>query len=165
MRPFGWVVAGGLEFVGETDGALGRGQEAVELFVGQFACESLGVVVGPPVGQLAPGLDERPERVAHRMPIVARDGARHCDGAFSFLHRLRSGVGVADRLVDRMHRLTGLDAFQSGRGLGPYTRGRLLKRRDIDCDTEVAAESLADRLAAGIRGSAFAETGYSKVFG
>ena len=47
----------------------------------------------------------------------------------------------------------------------PYTRGRLLKRRDIDCDTEVAAESLADRLAAGIRGSAFAETGYSKIFG
>lgn len=47
----------------------------------------------------------------------------------------------------------------------PYTQGRLLKRRDINCDTEVAAESLADRLAAGIRGSVFAETGYSKVFG
>ena len=47
----------------------------------------------------------------------------------------------------------------------PYTRGRLLKRQDIDCDTEIAAESLADRLAAGIRGSVFAETRYSEVFG
>ena len=47
----------------------------------------------------------------------------------------------------------------------PYTRGRLLKRQDIDCDTEIAAESLADRLAAGIRGSVFAESRYSEVFG
>ena len=47
----------------------------------------------------------------------------------------------------------------------PYTRGRLLKRQDIDCETEIAAESLADRLAAGIRGSVFAETRYSEVFG
>ena len=47
----------------------------------------------------------------------------------------------------------------------PYTRGRLLKRQDIDCDTEIAAESLADRLAAGIRGHAFAESRYWEVFG
>ena len=47
----------------------------------------------------------------------------------------------------------------------PYTRGRLLKRQDIDCETEIAAESLADRLAAGIRGSVFAESRYSEVFG
>ena len=47
----------------------------------------------------------------------------------------------------------------------PNTRGRLLKRQDIDCDTEIAAESLADRLAAGIRGSVFAESRYSEIFG
>ena len=45
------------------------------------------------------------------------------------------------------------------------TRLRLLKRHDLDCDTEIAAEALADRLAAGIRGHAFAESRYSEVFG
>ena len=47
----------------------------------------------------------------------------------------------------------------------PYTRARLLSRQDLDSDTEIAAETLADRLAAGIRGSVFAETRYSEVFG
>ena len=47
----------------------------------------------------------------------------------------------------------------------PYTRGRLLTRQDLDCDTEIAAEALADRLAAGIRGQAFGESRYSEVFG
>ena len=47
----------------------------------------------------------------------------------------------------------------------PYTRGRLLRRQDLDSETEIAAESLADRLAAGIRGSVFAESAYSEVFG
>ncbi len=47
----------------------------------------------------------------------------------------------------------------------PYTRGRLLARQDPDCETEIAAEALADRLAAGIRGHAFAESGYLEVFG
>lgn len=47
----------------------------------------------------------------------------------------------------------------------PYTRARLLTRQDIDCETEIAAESLADRLAAGIRGAVFAESAYSEVFG
>ncbi|WP_258062613.1 MULTISPECIES: hypothetical protein [unclassified Rathayibacter] len=47
----------------------------------------------------------------------------------------------------------------------PRTRGRLLKRQDIDSETEIAAESLADRLAAGIRGSVFAESRYSEIFG
>jgi len=45
------------------------------------------------------------------------------------------------------------------------TRGRLLKRQDLDSETEIAAESLADRLAAGIRGSVFAESRYSEIFG
>ena len=47
----------------------------------------------------------------------------------------------------------------------PYTRARLLTRQDLDSETEIAAESLADRLAAGIRGSVFAESAYSEVFG
>ena len=47
----------------------------------------------------------------------------------------------------------------------PYTRGRLLRRQDLDSETEIAAESLADRLAAGIRGAVFAESAYSEVFG
>lgn len=46
-----------------------------------------------------------------------------------------------------------------------YTRARLLSRQDLDSETEIAAESLADRLAAGIRGSVFAESAYSEVFG
>ncbi len=46
----------------------------------------------------------------------------------------------------------------------PHTRGRLLKRQDLDTGTEIAAESLADRLAAGIRGSAFAGSRYSDIF-
>lgn len=47
----------------------------------------------------------------------------------------------------------------------PHTRGRLLTRQDLDSDIELAAESLADRLAAAIRGSAFAESRYSEIFG
>ncbi|WP_228479304.1 hypothetical protein [Microbacterium atlanticum] len=47
----------------------------------------------------------------------------------------------------------------------PYTRRRLLARQDLDCESEVAAESLADRLAAAIRGSAFAESRYLEIFG
>ena len=47
----------------------------------------------------------------------------------------------------------------------PYTRARLLSRQDLDSDTEIAAETLADRLAAGIRGSVFAESRYSEIFG
>ncbi|HQI66728.1 MAG TPA: hypothetical protein PLJ54_10145 [Rhodoglobus sp.] len=47
----------------------------------------------------------------------------------------------------------------------PYTRARLLARQDLDSETEIAAESLADRLAAGIRGSVFAESRYSEIFG
>lgn len=43
--------------------------------------------------------------------------------------------------------------------------GRLLSRQDLDSEPEIAAESLADRLAAGIRGAMFAESAYSEVFG
>ncbi len=47
----------------------------------------------------------------------------------------------------------------------PHTRARLLGRQDLDSETEIAAESLADRLAAGIRGAVFAESAYSEDFG
>ncbi|MDF1490211.1 MULTISPECIES: hypothetical protein [Actinomycetes] len=47
----------------------------------------------------------------------------------------------------------------------PYTRGRLLRRQDLDSENEIAAESLADKLAAGIRGSVFAESAFSEIFG
>ena len=47
----------------------------------------------------------------------------------------------------------------------PRTRGRLLRRQDLDSETEIAAESLADQLAAGIRGSVFAESAFSEIFG
>ena len=42
---------------------------------------------------------------------------------------------------------------------------RVLARKDVESEDEIAAESLADRLAAGIRGSAFAETSYTEIFG
>ncbi|MEU1970783.1 hypothetical protein ABZ477_03935 [Microbacterium sp. NPDC019599] len=47
----------------------------------------------------------------------------------------------------------------------PSLRRRVLARQDLDCEIEVAAESLADRLAAAIRGSAFAESRYLEIFG
>lgn len=47
----------------------------------------------------------------------------------------------------------------------PCTRRRLLARQDLDCESEVAAESLADHLAAAIRGSASAESRYLEIFG
>jgi len=45
------------------------------------------------------------------------------------------------------------------------TRRRLLTRQDLESDNEIAAESMADQLAAAIRGSAFAESRYLEVFG
>ena len=44
-------------------------------------------------------------------------------------------------------------------------RSRVLARKDVESEDEIAAESLADRLAAGIRGSTFAETSYTEIFG
>ena len=49
----GGAVAGGSEGVGESEGAVGGGEEVLELLVGQFGCEGVGVVVGPPVGEFA----------------------------------------------------------------------------------------------------------------
>ena len=42
---------------------------------------------------------------------------------------------------------------------------RVHELQDLDCETEITAEALADRLAAGIRGHAFAESRYLEVFG
>lgn len=44
-------------------------------------------------------------------------------------------------------------------------RSRALARSDLATEQEVAAESLADVLAARIRGSAFADTSYTEIFG
>ncbi|WP_249290687.1 hypothetical protein [Leucobacter manosquensis] len=44
-------------------------------------------------------------------------------------------------------------------------RLRAFARSTIDNEEEFAAESLADYLAAGIRGSAFADTSYTEIFG
>ena len=90
-------------------------------------------------------LHARSDSALHRQQFVLHEFAHmilgHCDGA---------DCPAEDVLLPN---------------IPPYTRGRLLKRQDIDCETEIAAESLADRLAAGIRGSVFAETRYSEVFG
>ena len=67
---------GGAEVVGEPAGAFGDGQEVLDLLIGEIGGEIVGVVVGPPPGQLAPGLDERPHRVAHRFPLVGDGGKR-----------------------------------------------------------------------------------------
>jgi hypothetical protein len=45
------------------------------------------------------------------------------------------------------------------------TRRRLLRRQDLDTPEEVMAESLADRLAAAIRGSTMHGSRYLEVFG
>lgn len=47
----------------------------------------------------------------------------------------------------------------------PETRRRLLRRQDLDTDEEIFAESLADRLAAAIRGSAMHESRFLEIFG
>lgn len=44
-------------------------------------------------------------------------------------------------------------------------RLRALARGDVDTEDEIAAESLADQLAARIRGITFAETSYTEIFG
>lgn len=47
----------------------------------------------------------------------------------------------------------------------PHTRMRLLARGDLDSESEIAAEAVADAFATAIRGSAFAESRYSEIFG
>ena len=85
------------------------------------------------------------ESTLHRQQFVLHEFAHmilgHCDG---------EDCAATDALLPN---------------IPPYTRGRLLKRQDIDGDTEIAAEALADRLAAGIRGQVFGESRYSEVFG
>lgn len=49
--------------------------------------------------------------------------------------------------------------------ISPRLRGRFLARGDLDSPSEIAAEFVADRFAAAIRGSAFAESRYSEIFG
>jgi IrrE N-terminal-like domain len=47
----------------------------------------------------------------------------------------------------------------------PDTRRRLLRRQDLDTAEEIMAETLADRLAAAIRGSAMHGSRYLEIFG
>lgn len=47
----------------------------------------------------------------------------------------------------------------------PETRRRLLRRQDLDTAEEVLAETLADHLAAAIRGSAMHGSRYLEIFG
>jgi hypothetical protein len=47
----------------------------------------------------------------------------------------------------------------------PKTRRRLLRRQDLDTPEEVIAETLADHLAAAIRGSAMHRSRYLEIFG
>ena len=47
----------------------------------------------------------------------------------------------------------------------PQTRRRLLRRQDLDTAKEILAETLADHLAAAIRGSAMHSSRYLEIFG
>lgn len=47
----------------------------------------------------------------------------------------------------------------------PETRQRLLRRQNLDTLEEISAESLADQLAAAIRGSAMHESRFLEIFG
>ena len=47
----------------------------------------------------------------------------------------------------------------------PGVRQRLLRRQDLDTADEILAESLADQLAAAIRGSAMHESRFLEIFG
>jgi len=49
--------------------------------------------------------------------------------------------------------------------IAPATRRRLLRRQDLVTADEIAAESLADHLAAAIRGSVMHESKYLEIFG
>ena len=90
-------------------------------------------------------LHARSDSALHRQQFVLHELAHmilgHCDG---------DDCAVEEALLPN---------------IPPYTRARLLTRQDLDSETEIAAESLADRLAAGIRGSVFAESRYSEIFG
>ena len=90
-------------------------------------------------------LHARSDSALHRQQFVLRELSHmilgHCDG---------DDCAVEEALLPN---------------IPPHTRARLLTRQDLDSETEIAAESLADRLAAGIRASVFAESAYSEVFG
>ncbi|WP_300591487.1 ImmA/IrrE family metallo-endopeptidase [Microbacterium sp.] len=49
--------------------------------------------------------------------------------------------------------------------IAPLTRRRLLRRQDLVTADEIAAESLADHLAAAIRGSVMHESKFLEIFG
>ncbi|MEV8367944.1 hypothetical protein [Microbacterium sp. NPDC064584] len=49
--------------------------------------------------------------------------------------------------------------------IAPSTRRRLLRRQDLVTADEIAAESLADHLAAAIRGSVMHESRFLEIFG
>jgi len=49
--------------------------------------------------------------------------------------------------------------------IAPSTRRRLLRRQDLVTAEEIAAESLADHLAAAIRGSVMHESKFLEIFG
>ncbi len=90
-------------------------------------------------------LHARTDSTLHRQQFVLHEFAHmilgHCDG---------EDCPAVDMLLPN---------------IPPRTRGRLLRRQDLDSETEIAAESLADQLAAGIRGSVFAESAFSEIFG
>ena len=90
-------------------------------------------------------LHARSDSALHRQQFVLHELAHlilgHCDG---------EDCAAVDMLLP---------------DIPPDAIARLLRRQDLDCETEITAEALADRLAAGIRGHAFAESRYSEVFG
>ncbi|MGF3055401.1 hypothetical protein [Microbacterium sp. YY-01] len=61
------------------------------------------------------------------------------------------------------HDLSALDGLLPD--IPASVRSRALARSDLTSEQEIAAESLADILAARIRGSAFADTSYTEIFG
>ncbi|WP_213815233.1 ImmA/IrrE family metallo-endopeptidase [Glaciihabitans sp. dw_435] len=75
-------------------------------------------------------------------------------------------------LHELAHMILGHNVEDNGDGpdillpdISSETRARLLKRQDLDTAEEILAESLADRLAAAIRGATMQSSRYLEIFG
>ena len=84
----------------------------------------------------------------------------------SALHRQQFVLHeLAHIILDHGHDEDADGADQLLPDIAPSTRRRLLRRQDLVTAEEIAAESLADHLAAAIRGSVMHESKFLEIFG
>lgn len=121
---------------------------------------------------------ERPLRIVELAALGERDGVcavwLMTDGEDLVLHARSDSVlhrqqfvlhELAHMLLDHGHDCEVDDPDVLFPDIPPGTRRRLLRRQDLGTADEIAAEALADQLAAAIRGSAMRESRFVEIFG